>query len=268
MAPGLTLRPPPPPNEHGAWAMLAIPLVLGLAAARPPDGAALLIVPAMVFLFLSRYAALPAAVRLVEGKPAAPGFMARRLFWSAVYLGASLACLAGALLCAGPAAFAGTLRAGAVTTSLGAAQTALALAGRGRTIGAEVLGMAGLASGATLVTSAAGRPLEARSLGVAIVALTYFLSSLSLVRDHRARSRGRARPGLACAWTHAVLGALLVLESAGGLIRAAALLAFVPVFARAAWELRFPARTIRELGWREVAVAGLFTLIASAAYLA
>ena len=266
MSRGPALGPPPLPGEHGAWAMLLIPLVLGLAAAGGPGAASLLLVPALTFLFLSRYAALPAAVRLLEGKPAPPGFVARRLLWTAVYLGASLACLVAALLSTPPGAFAVTLRVAAATTLLGAAQTALVFAGRGRSLGAELLGMAGLASAAPLVIVASGGPLDAQALGVGMVALGYFVSTLAFVRAWRARARGSAVAGAGLA-AHLVLAALLVVLWREGFIPAGALAAFVPVFARTAWGLRSPPQTIRTLGWREAAVALAFTGIAVAAFL-
>jgi hypothetical protein len=55
----MTLQPPPLPREHGAWAMLAIPLLVGLSASGRPVVSAVLILPAMLLLFLARYAALP-----------------------------------------------------------------------------------------------------------------------------------------------------------------------------------------------------------------
>ncbi len=267
------LGPPPLPGEHGAWAMLLIPLVLGLAAAGGPGGAAggpgaaaLLLIPALTFLFLSRYAALPAAVRLLEGKPAPPGFVARRFSWTAAYLGASLACLVAALSSTPPGAFAVTLRVVAVTALLGAVQTALALAGRGRSIGGELLGMTGLASAAPLVIVASGGPLDARALGAGLVALGYFVSSLAFVRAWRSRTRGRAGAG-SCVAAHLVLGVALAVLWKTGSIPAGALAAFLPVFTRTAWGLGFPPPTIRILGWREVAVAVGFTGIAGAAFL-
>ena len=258
---------PPLPNEHGAWAMLAIPLLLGLAAVGSPGVASLLLLPAMTFLFLSRYAALPAAVRLAEGKAVPPGFVARRFLWTAVYLGASLVCLGAALSMVPAGAFAPTLRVGAATTILGAAQTVLVLLGRGRSLGAELAGMTGLASAAPLVVAASGGAVDGRALGAAMTALIYFVSSLAFVRAYRARAKGSRGAVTPCIGVHVLLGVLLLLLREAAWIPAGTLLAFVPVFARTAWGLRFPPRTIRTLGWREVAVAVLFTAGAAAALL-
>lgn len=253
--------------------MLAIPLVLGLAAAAgaagpaaPPGAAPLLLVPALTFLFLSRYAALPAAVRLLEGRPAPPGFAARRFLWTAVYLGASLACLLGALSRTPPGAFAGTLKVAAATTLLGAAQTGLAFAGRGRSLPGELLGMAGLASAAPLIIVASGGPWGPKTLGAGLVAFGYFASSLAFVRAWRARAKGRTGATV-CVAAHVVLGISLAVLWRSGFVPAGAIVAFVPVFARTAWGLRFPPPTIRSLGWREVAVAVAFTGAAAAAFL-
>ncbi|MBI1951103.1 MAG: YwiC-like family protein [Acidobacteria bacterium] len=250
-----------------------IPLALGLAAAGGPDGAAggpsaaaLLLVPALTFLFLSRYAALPAAVRLLEGKPVPPGFLGRRLFWTAAYLGVSLACLFAALSSTPSGAYAATLWIAGATALLGAAQTVLAFAGRGRTLGGELLGMAGLASAAPLVIVASGGPVDARTLGAGLAALGYFVSSLAFVRAWRARARGRTGAG-ACIAAHLVLAVALAVLWKRGIIPAGALAAFVPVFARTAWGLGYPPPTIRTLGWREVVVAAAFTGMAAATLL-
>lgn len=252
-------RPPPFPREHGAWAMLVIPLLLGLAVGRALETAALLLLPAMTFLFLSRYAALPAAARLIEGKPALPGYLARRFFWTGIYLSGCLACFLGALAQTAPGARRAALGVAVVTVLLGGAQTVAALAGRGRSLWAELLGMAGLASAAPLVAAVSGHPVDARALGAALLALAYFVSSLVFVRAYRARARGEARAAVPCLAAHAVLGALLALLWMTGFIPAGALAAFIPVFTRTAWGLMSPPKNIRALGWSEVAVALLFT---------
>ena len=245
--------------------MLAIPIVLGLAATARPGAAALLLVPALLFLFLSRYAAVPAAVRWVNGRPLPESFLARRFAWAALYFLASLVCLVAALVCTPPASFADTLVAGLTVTILGTAQTVLVFAGRARSIGAELVGMAGLASSAPLLLAASGRSLDARATGVGVVAMIYFVSSLAFVRAFRGRAKGNVRAvGAAVAVHLALAGALIVLWRAGW-IPGGALVAFVPVFARTAWGLLAPPGTIRALGWREVGVAVLFSGIAAAA---
>jgi hypothetical protein len=244
--------------------MLAIPLVLGLAATGRPGAAALLLVPAMTLLFMSRYAAVPAAVRWVEGRPV-PGGYVPRFSWAALYLGASMACLAAALLSTPPGAFAATLMVGAVTTILGTAQTVLVFAGRGRSIGAELLGMTGLASSAPLLIAAGGRPLDARAAGVGLIPLLYSISSLAFVRAFRRRGKGHGGAFRAALAAHAGLVVLLLVLWRAGWIPAGALLAFVPVFARTVWGMRDPPRTLRALGWREVGVAVVFTGIAAVA---
>jgi hypothetical protein len=247
--------------------MLAIPLVLGLAVVARPGAAPLLLVPAMTFLFLSRYAALPAAVRLAQGKAVPPGVVAHRFLWTAVYLGTSLACLVAALSLVPPGAFAVTLLVGAATTILGAAQTLLVFLGRGRSIGGEFLGMTALASAAPLVVAASGRSVDGRAIGAGLTALIYFVSGLAFVRAYRAVVKGRGGAVSTCVLAHAVLGGLILLLWSAGWMPAGTLLAFSPLFARTAWGLLVPPRTLRILGWREVAVAILFTGGAVAALL-
>ena len=86
MRDGAAMGPPPLPREHGAWAMLAIPLVLGFADAGRPSVATVLLIPSMALLYLARQAVVPAATRVVEGRASPPGYLARRASWAAIYL--------------------------------------------------------------------------------------------------------------------------------------------------------------------------------------
>src|SRR5262245_28006825 len=159
----MLLNPPPLPREHGAWAMLTIPLVVGSVASAPPTSASLSIVPAMVLLFLSRYAALPAATRLVKGRNVPEGYFARRFLWSGIYLAASGAFLLAAVATTSLASRATTLAMAMVTGVLGSAHAALALVARDRTLWGEIIGLAGVACSAPLVMCAAGRELDGRA---------------------------------------------------------------------------------------------------------
>jgi hypothetical protein len=150
---------------------------------------------------------------------------------------------------------------------LGGAQTILALAGRGRTIAAEMLGMAGLACPAPLVVAVSGRPLDGRAAGGGILALLFFASSLAYVRAWRAREAGSReswwRPCLAAHLGLAVLAAGIGLA---GWVPARTLVALLPVAARTAAGFRWPPRDVRVLGGLEAGVALLFTLLAAAGY--
>ena len=273
-------EPPPLPHEHGAWAMLVLPLVLGLAAAGGPAAAAgadapvagaawlaaALVPPAMALLFMSRYAAVAAATRLVDGKKVPEGFIARRVLWAAIYIGVGAILFAAAWRLAPHGARRGVVAAGAVTLLLGALHTALVFAGRDRTVPGEIIGMAGLASAATLVMTVAGRPLDRWSVGAGLLALLYFASSLAYVRAIRGLWKGDTRGRRRSIAAHVLIGGAVAQIAAGSFIPLLAAAAFLPVFARTAWGLIAPPASLRTLGWREVGVSVAFAAIAIAAY--
>lgn len=245
--------------------MLVLPMALGLATAGRLAAPAGWVAVGMLLLFLVRSTSIPAAARLVEGRAVPPGFLARRVTWTALYGAGAAACLI--------AAFAGTvesdrtsvLLAAIVPMGLGAVHAALGIVGRDRTLAAEIVGMAGLASAAPLVVAASGAPLDRRAAGAGALALAYFLSSLAFVRAYR-RRRTTGRIAVApCAVAHAAIVAALVLLWRTGSLPALALAAFAPVVARTAWGLARPPRNLAELGWREVGVAAIFAVAASAA---
>jgi hypothetical protein len=245
--------------------MLAIPLLLGLAAAWPPAAAAWFIVPALALLFLSRSSAVPAAERLIEGKKAPEGFVLRRGVWSLAYLVVAALLLVAAWSLLSPDARRRLLAVGACTLVLGGAQTALAFADRTRTVAAVVLGMAGLASGAPLV-AAAGRPVDRAAVGAGLVAMLYFASSLAYVRAVRGLWKGDRAALNRCLVAHATVATALAGLMGGSFITPLLAAAFVPVYARTAWGLRRPPANLRVLGWREIGVAALFALIATASF--
>lgn len=278
------LEPPPLPHEHGAWAMLIVPLVLGLAAsfgipaaaagAAPGSEvggsvarAAWLVPPAMALLFLSRYAAVAAATRLIDGKRAPQGYVARRVLWAGLYIGAGAILLAAAWRMVPPGSQRAATAAGAVTLALGGLHTLLAFAGVDRTGPGEIVGMAGLASSATLVVVASGDPLDRRAVGAGILALLYFASSLAYVRAIRGLWKGERSGRRRCIAAHVLITAALTQLATGAFLPLLAAAAFLPVLARTAWGLARPPANLRLLGWREAGVSAAFTAIAAAGYL-
>ena len=258
--------PPPLPHEHGAWAMLAIPPLLGLAAAWPPAAAAWPLLPAMGLLFLSRDAAVAAASRVIAGKKVPEGFVGRRVLWGVLEIAAAALLAAVAWNLAPPEARGGLGAAAVLTLALGGAHTGLAFAHLDRTAPGVILGMAALASGAPLMVAAAGRPLDRRGVATGLVALLYFATSQAYVKAVRGLWKGDRVPRRRCLAAHAAVAGALVLLIDRGFITPLVAAAFVPVFARTAWGLRRPPANLRVLGWREVAVATVFSCIAISAY--
>ena len=259
--------PPPLPHEHGAWAMLALPLALGIAAAWPPAPAAWLLMPAMALLFLSRYAAVAAATRLLDGKKVPEGFLARRILWSAVYSGVALLILVAAWTWTAPASHDALFVTAALALALGATHTGLVLAHRDRTIPGELVGMAALASAAPLLVAASEQPVDPRAVGAGVAAFLYFCTSLAYVKAIRGLWKGDRGPLRVCLAVHATITIIIVMLVAGGFFTPLLAAAFLPVMARTAWGLASPPAGLRPLGWREVGVAVLFATVAVLAFL-
>jgi hypothetical protein len=246
--------------------MLAIPPLLGAAAAWPPGVAAIPLAAGLLCLFLARHAAVPAAARVAQGKSPPKGTLSHRLLWSALYVGASLSLLVAGLALVPARSRTETLSVALAIAALGGAQTIFALAGRDRSTPAEILGMAGLAASAPLIVVSAGRPLDGGAAGVGLLALAYFLSSLAYVRAVRRLWRGERRAIGWCAAAHAgILLGLVVLVGCGWL-PVPSLLAMAPVLVRTAWGLVSPPGTLRALGFREIGVAVLFAALAAAGF--
>ena len=275
------LEPPPLPREHGAWAMLALPNLIGLAAAWPPARAAWLLPPAMALLFLSRYAGVVAGARVLRGSASARGYTANRLVWTAIYGAGALLFVAaafagtraGSAVAAGMQSSAPATRqafavAAAVTLLLGGAHTALALARLDHTIGGELVGMAGLASAAPLIMAASGRPIDGRAFAAAAFVFLYFVSGLVYVRAVRGRLKDDRGPWRGAIVAHLFIALAIARLWALSWIPAWLPLAFAPVFARTAWGYLSTPASLRVLGWREIGVATAFGLVAIASYVA
>ena len=261
----MTFQPPPLPREHGAWAMLAIPLLVGLAASGRPASSSLLILPATLLLFLARYAALPAATRLAKGRNVPEGYVARRFVWSAVYLAGSAVFLLAAVTTAAPAARWATVLMAVVTGVLGTVHAALALVSRDRTLWCELIGLTGLACSATLVMAAAGRPLDGKAWAVTGLCLGYFVTSVAYVRTYRTRDRGKTDAAAACIAVHVLVLAGWIALWQQGWLPGLGLVAFVPVAMRTAWGLWRPPANVRAVGWTEMVVATGFLVLAALA---
>lgn len=242
--------------------MLAIAPALGLAAAPGLGAASLLVLPGLLFLFLARYAALPAATRIAQGKGASASFLARRIGWSLLYLAVSAGALAGAWLSTPDASKDAAGIAAAWLLVLGGIHAALALVSKDRTVWGELLGMAGLAGAAPFVAFAGGAPPGWRPAAAGGLALAYFASSVALVRGWRAR-QGRERKAAArILFAHVALAAAVAMLYGFADLPAGAAAAFAVPCARAVWSVGFPAPTLRDLGFRELRTAAVFLAVA------
>jgi hypothetical protein len=247
--------------------MLALPLALGIAAAWPPGPAAWLLVPAMALLFLSRYAAVSAATRLLDGKKVPEGFLARRILWAAVYVACATLCVVAAWEMTAPSTHDALFVTAVLTLLLGATHTGLVFAERDRTVPGELVGMAALASAAPLLVAASEQPLDRRAFGAGLAAFLYFATSLAYVKAIRGLWKGDRGPLRRCVAAHATIVGAIATLVAGGFFTPLLAVAFLPVMARTVWGLVDPPIGLRRLGWREAGVAVSFAMVAVLALL-
>ena len=256
--------PPPLPREHGAWTMLAIPMLLGLAEGGARAGAAWLVPPATVLVFLAHHAIVPWAQRARERKPSPPRYAARRLVWGAAHLTLAVLVFACAVLVARPVARGPFLAIASLASALAAVYAVAAVWGHARSIGFEALGLAGVSLSAPMMAAAAGRPPGRSLFGAAALVFGYFLSSIAYVRAQERVRNERPAAIRACVVAHLALAAMLVAAASFGALPPWWWLAFVPVVVRTAWGLAAPPPNLRALGMREIWIAVTFTAMAAA----
>lgn len=241
------IEPPPLPREHGAWVLLAIPLVLGLAIGFR-RAAPWLVVLAVVLAFLAHYALVPALARARTGKAAPAGWRRRRWTWGSAYTLSSALAFASALVLA-PRGTRSTVAALALVCAAGAGlYFAASVFDRGRVLASELIGMAGMALSAALV-AAAGGVVDVRAWSAAALAYAYALSSIAFVRAYEARQ------GLGCLAVHAAIAIGLAVLWRIGWIAGWTLLALAPAAARTVIAFRQPPMNLRAVGRREILVA-------------
>lgn len=232
------------PHEHGAWGQLAMPLLTGLAIARPGP-AAWLLTAAVVLAFVAHEPLL--VVLGQRGRRAVTEDGARARRWLAV-LGVLTAAtgLAGIALAPPAARLALLLPAG-----LAAVVAALVWRRLEKTAAGEIVVAAALASAGYAVALAAGAAHRAALAALLAWVLAFAAATLAVqVILVRVRSKGAADPGRRHAVLAALLGAVAIALSAAGLPRALALATLPTVaFSIAVCLVRVSPKRLRELGW-------------------
>jgi hypothetical protein len=219
----------PLPREHGAWGILAVSYLLGLAVARDATWASLLCGAAALLAMLGR--------RPTANALRTRGARLADLGWSIALLGAA----------AGAAAVALALRPDlwpifAVVATLFGADLAMLVVRLGRTAWGEMPGILGLALASVLGHASASPALGERSWALGLVCALYFVGSIPFVRGFvRARAAFARSDGTArLAAQPAALYYLAALNVTGllGLVRAIPLLApaaLLPAALKALW---------------------------------
>lgn len=259
-----TWGPPPLPRQHGAWVMLSLPLLLGLALTGLRGAAAWLVVPAFLLPFLALDALVSVVQRARSGRASPPRYVRRRVAWGSLYLTAATACFAAAVLLTAHHARRSLLSVAILSGIAAAIYGGAAILGEGRALWSELVGMAGMSLAAPMMAAAAGLPVNGRPMGAAAMAFAYCTSAVAFVRAYDRLPTAR-KAATACVLAHvALLAGLLGLVRAGW-VPPWGLAAFVPVAVRTAWGLARPPENLKRLGVRELWVATTFAVLAMVA---
>jgi hypothetical protein len=254
------------PKEHGAWAVLYGSLLVGLGVAGR------LTVPVLLlFVGVTAWAFANGPITLLARPAAGPGQVGRQrqaLLWLLAY-GAVAAAALVPLIALYRMTF--LLPFGMAALFFVVVRVYQLRERDERTLGGELIGMAGLtmtAAAAHAVAAEAAQPLGAMLWGLCLL---YFGSGIFYVRM-RVQGMLAARQGapasanraiLPCILYHALLLIVMPLLAAAGIIPWAILLAFaLPIWRAAAGLRRHEARLdLKRLGWSEVALTSGFVLL-------
>lgn len=252
------------PKEHGAWAMLYAPLVLGVAAARQVPGRLLWLVAAVTLLFMAResLALWLRAARQHRSSGRLPAQMALQI---------SLAAACGGWLIGREQRFE-LLPLAAVAALLFAAQAVQLRRREQRSIAAEIFAIVGLTSSAPAAYCVARGGFAAIAAWLWVVSALYFASSVFYVKLRVAdlqvrRAGGQRRLRVATAVYHLALAGVVLALVLRHVFGSGLALAFAPILARTAWALWRPARTLslRRIGVFEILYSLGFLACAAAA---
>jgi hypothetical protein len=247
------------PKEHGAWAMLYVPLAVGALVAWRFSLPLLLFALSVSFLFIAResfvgwtrarsrnraddHARLLAVIYfMLAAVFGAPLVMFEKLYWLAP--------------------------AGAAMLALMIANAQQAMHREDRTIAGETMAIAGLTMTAPAAYYVATGRLEVTEIWLWLLCALYFASSVFYVKlrvntINPRREEARLQSWRRCVLYHAFLLGSLVLFSITGSSSLFALAAFLPVLIRSFWYLARPVRQInlRMVGWLEVIYSIVFLI--------
>jgi len=247
------------PKEHGAWAMLYVPFVVGLLVAGRLNGPAILLLSSVTFLFIARESLLAWRTALRRKQPPSEA-----LRFMSIYTG--LAAVSGA-----PLVFIyhllWLLPVGLGSLFLLAFNAQQAARREDRTTGGEILAITGLTLTAPAAYYAARGALDLTALWLWVLCVLYFTSSVFYVklRVHslnRRKEQLRRQTWRQCVLYHGALGVSLALLAFTGSLNLFILAAFSPVLARSFWQLARPAARInlRRVGVLELIYSIVFLI--------
>ena len=244
------------PKEHGAWAMLYVPFVVGTLVAARFSWRMVMLALSVTFLFIARESLLAWWRGRSRGQTLVE---ARRMM---VYL--SLAAVFGAPLVLFYQLF-WLVPLGIVTLALLAINARQAVRREDRSIGGETMAILGLTLTAPTAYYTASGASDGTALWLWAMCALYFTSSVFYVklRVHwlnRRKPEARRHSWRLCALYHSfLLGALMVFAITGSL-NLLTLVAFAPALARSFWQLAKPAAglNLRRIGVMEILYSLVF----------
>jgi len=248
------------PKEHGAWAMLYVPMLAGVLVAGAFPLSVLLLTLSATSVFIGRgplLAWLRARRRRKESgglRDLALGYIAcafvfgaplifvYRLFWLLVL--------------------------GLLTIILLWINSALAAQGRDRGVAGEIFAISGLALGAPAAYYAASGRLGTAALWLWVLSVLYFTSSVFYVKmrvlsSNRRRVEAYRGARLYCASYHALLFVGLIALAALGNFNLLILMAFAPALARALFYFVRPMGplSLKRIGVQEIVYSAIFLIL-------
>jgi len=245
------------PKEHGAWAMVYVPFVIGALVAGSFSLRVALAGLSVTFLFIARESWLSWWRARSRGQT---GREPRRMML--VYLGVAATAAAPLVIFYKLFWLVGF---GLLTLALLALNAQQALRREDRTIIGETMAILGMTLTAPTAYYAASGAWDLTALWLWAMCALYFTSSVFYVklRVHslnRRRREAKVTSWWMCALYHSfLLGALIVFAITGSL-NMLALVAFAPAFARSFWQLAKPARdlNLRLIGVMEIVYSLVF----------
>ncbi|MFY9610701.1 MAG: YwiC-like family protein [Blastocatellia bacterium] len=256
------------PREHGAWAMLYVPFMIGALAG---SGSSVTMVPLLLlllsvtFIFVARESMLEWWRARGRGKPSRPASIRLLIYLGFGGLfGAPLLVIYNRLWLAPLAVLIGLLF---------AFNTWKAVRGEDRTVIGETVAILGLTLAAPAAYYVTGGTWDMRAWLLWMLCSFYFASSVFYVklRVHslnRRREELRRQSWRRCATYHLFLTAALLLLAATGSLDLFVLVAFTPVLARTFWQLARPSGqvSLKRVGLLEVVYSVIFLVLVAISF--
>ena len=247
------------PREHGAWVMLYVPFAVGALVGWRSPLRLMLIGLSVTFVFIARESLLIWWRARSRGQR---NSQALRFVLSYVVL--ALVFAAPLLLVYDLYWFAGMGVAAAALLAINARQAVRRI---DRTIGGEMMAIAGLTLTAPAAYYAARGAFDITAVWLWVLCSSYFASSVFYVKLRVSTinprlDKGRRETWYRCAFYHALLLGSLVILALTGSLNVFAAVAFAPVLIRSFWYLARPVRHInlRTVGWLEMVYSLVFLI--------